>query len=151
MYHVSTEHHHDHQVPRGVLVGAALLLGFVLLSAATVRVTGIGREGAPTSAAVESRLLRFEDRADGAIVVRDAATGQVSALVEPGTNGFVRGTLRGLARERRQHEINSEPPFRLVHWADGRLSLEDTATGRRIDLEAFGPTNAAAFARFLRS
>jgi hypothetical protein len=32
---------------------------------------------------------------------------------------------------------------------DGRLTLEDPATGRRMDLSAFGPSNAAVFARVL--
>ena len=63
-------------------------------------------------------------------------------VVAPGTNGFLRGVLRGLARERKLERSAIEPPFRLTRWADGRLSLEDPATGRRIDdLEAFGPTN----------
>ena len=31
-----------------------------------------------------------------------------------------------------------------------RLSLEDETTGRRVELNAFGPTNAGAFARLLR-
>ena len=151
MYHVSTRNHHDHSVPRGVLVSAAALLGFVLAATGAARLTGTGRDGTPAGTPVASRLLTFADRADGAIVVQDPAARKVVAIVEPGTNGFVRGTLRGLARERRQHAVGAEPPFRLTHWTDGRLSLDDTATGRRIDLEAFGPSNALAFARFFRS
>jgi putative photosynthetic complex assembly protein len=75
--------------------------------------------------------------------------GRVVDVLPPGTNGFVRGVLRGLARERRRQEIGQQPPFRLTLWDDGRLSLEDETTGRRIELEAFGPTNLAAFARLL--
>ena len=71
------------------------------------------------------------------------------AVLPPGSNGFIRGVMRGLARERMLHGIDAAPPFRLIRWADGRLSLEDTATGRLIDLAAFGPTNAQAFARLL--
>ncbi len=40
-------------------------------------------------------------------------------------------------------------PFRLSAWSDGRLTLEDPATGRAVDLEAFGPTNEATFVRLL--
>jgi putative photosynthetic complex assembly protein len=58
--------------------------------------------------------------------------------------------LRGLARERRQHGIGAEPPFRLTLWANGALSLVDTATGRVIELDGFGQTNRAAFARLLK-
>ncbi|MBC7781542.1 MAG: photosynthetic complex assembly protein PuhC, partial [Proteobacteria bacterium] len=37
----------------------------------------------------------------------------------------------------------------LIGRADGRLTLADPATGQRIDLESFGPTNAAVFARLI--
>lgn len=149
MFHVPTQNHRDHQVPKGVLIGAALLLAFALAATAAARFSGLSRGDHAAAQSVESRLLHFDDRDDGAIVVRDAQNDDLAALVAPGTNGFVRGVLRGLARERRQHEIGSSPPFRLTHWSDGRLTLEDVSTGRRIDLEAFGPTNAQAFARFL--
>jgi putative photosynthetic complex assembly protein len=66
-----------------------------------------------------------------------------------GEQGFLRGSLRALARERRMREVGSLPPFELAARADGRLTLMDTATGARLDLESFGPTNAAVFARML--
>ncbi len=40
-------------------------------------------------------------------------------------------------------------PFRLIAWSDGRLTLDDLATKRHIELEAFGPTNERVFAEFL--
>ena len=40
-------------------------------------------------------------------------------------------------------------PFRLTRWADGRLSVEDPTTGRRVDLGAFGAVNAASFAKLM--
>jgi putative photosynthetic complex assembly protein len=135
--------------PRGALLGAAALVGLALVSAATGRVTGIGVTGAPTAAPVSSRDLRFEDRGDGAVAVYDADTGTVVDVLPPGSNGFLRGVLRGLARDRKRQEIGAEPPFRLTRWADGRLSIEDTATQQRIELASFGPTNATAFARLL--
>jgi putative photosynthetic complex assembly protein len=93
--------------------------------------------------------LQFEDRADGAVVVYDARSEQIAAVLAPETNGFVRGVMRGLARERRREDIGSGPPFMLTRWSDGRLSIEDEATHQRIELVAFGPTNFAAFARLL--
>ena len=39
--------------------------------------------------------------------------------------------------------------YDYTRWADGRLSLQDEATGRSIDLGAFGPTNAAVFAHLM--
>jgi putative photosynthetic complex assembly protein len=57
--------------------------------------------------------------------------------------------VRGLVRERRREDIGSAIPFRLTAWQSGQLTLEDQATGRRLDLTGFGQTNALAFARLL--
>jgi putative photosynthetic complex assembly protein len=139
----------DPLFPRGALIGAALLLAFTVTSAAVSRISGLGTVQMPEAASVENRQLRFQDMNDGSIQVTDARTGLVAATVEPGTNGFIRGTLRGLARERKRRGIGIEPPFTLTRWADGRLSLEDPTTGRVIALDAFGPTNGEAFAQLL--
>jgi putative photosynthetic complex assembly protein len=138
-------------IPRGVLVGAGALIALTVAAAAAARVSGIGTTEPPVSAPVESRELRFEDRDDGAVAVYEAADGATVDVLAPGTNGFVRGVMRGLARERKRQEIGQQPPFRLTRWADGRLTLDDTATGRRIELAAFGPTNTGAFARLLHA
>jgi hypothetical protein len=39
--------------------------------------------------------------------------------------------------------------MRLSGYADGRLILSDAATGRYVELEAFGSANEAVFARLL--
>ena len=59
----------------------------------------------------------------------------------------MRGTLRTLSRERMRRGIGSGPAFELIGHTDGRLTLLDPATGARIDLESFGPTNMSAFAQ----
>ena len=124
----------------GSVVAAALLAAFVGASA------GAGR--ARTEGAAEAaRLLRFTDRADGAVVVADE-TGQVLDVIT-GQQGFLRGTLSGLARIRQTEGIGQDPPFRLAAFAGNRLVLTDTATGKTVELEAFGPTNTAVFARLL--
>jgi putative photosynthetic complex assembly protein len=135
--------------PRAPLVAAALLLGGVMLAVATVRVTGIGAERVADAPTVSERALRFEDRDDGSIVVFDSASNAEVTAIAPGTNGFLRSTLRGLVRERKRQGFGPEQPFRLVGRADGRLTLVDPATGRRVDLESFGPTNAAVFAQLM--
>lgn len=135
--------------PRAALVGAALLLGLSMLGVWAARTSGVGLTRMPEAAPVASRELRFEDRDDGSLAVIDAQSRGPVAVLPPASNGFMRGVLRGLARERRRASVGAEPPFRLTRWADGRLSLEDPATGQRINLEVFGPTNAAAFARLL--
>ncbi len=133
------------QLPRGALIGAGVLVVSSLLMVGVARITGYEPARPPTSTVVESYDLRFDDREDGAVLIYDKEDRLIDTLL-PGTNGFVRGVLRGLVRERRADHIGPMPPFRLTRWADGRLSLDDRSTGRHVDLEVFGPTNAGAFA-----
>lgn len=140
----------DRPFPKGALVGAACLLGFSLALTAGARLTGVDASAVPAAVErVDSRVLVFEDRQDGAVIVRDAASGMLVAELAPGTNGFVRAVLRGFARERRAKAIGAAPPFELILWQDGRLSLFDPETGRSAQMNAFGPTNLAAFAQLL--
>jgi putative photosynthetic complex assembly protein len=125
------------------------MVALTLLLAGGARWSGIGRTELPDAAIVDTRALWFADRPDGGIVVREAPGGALVAIVAPGTNGFLRGVLRGLARERRRDGIGDAVPFQLTRWSDGRLSLEDSTTGRTIALEVFGPTNSAAFIHLL--
>jgi putative photosynthetic complex assembly protein len=134
-------------MPRGPLLVISALLLFALIGVATVRLSGVSIHE-PDAAAVTVRALRFEDRPDGSIAVIDARSGRQIESVQ-GEAGFIRGTLRALARERRKYDLGSEPAFELIGRADGRLTLNDPATGARIDLESFGPTNASNFARLL--
>jgi putative photosynthetic complex assembly protein len=141
-----SESFENRPLPRPALVGAALLIGLTLVAAAGARWSGVGKTQLPPAQAVGVVELRFLDRSDGAVEVRTAVDEQVVAVLDPGTNGFARGVLRGMARERRSRGVDATPPFRLVRWSDGRLSLEDPSTQREIALEAFGPTNSGAFA-----
>lgn len=135
--------------PKGVLIGAAALITFTLAAATAGRVSGIGAVHVQPRAPVESRALRFEDRDDGAVLVRSAEDGRVVDILAPNTNHFVRGTVRGLVRTRKREGIDAAPPFRLSRLAGGRLALEDPATGRRIELDAFGRSNAGAFSAIM--
>lgn len=139
----------DHPVPRGPLIAAGSLAVVALIAAGTVRLTGIGATTHSAAPITQERALRFADRPDGGVDVLDAASGRSVAVLEPGEGGFVRVTLRSLARDRKRQGIGAQPVFLLQTTADGRLTLEDSATGQRIDLKAFGPTNAGAFARLM--
>lgn len=133
--------------PRAPLIGIFAVVGLALAAAGVGRITGADPI-LPPGSVVTTRTLRFEDRIDGAVVVRDHRNGrEVDVLV--GEQGFVRGTLRTLARERRSEGIGSREPFELTKWSTGRLTLDDAATGRRLELDAFGSDNVAAFARLL--
>ncbi len=135
--------------PRRPLIAAGLLIGFSLVVATTARLTGLGRTSLPEAGVVAIRELRFVDRADGSVAVLEPADGSVIEILPAGTNGFLRGVLRGLARDRKLSGLDDGPPFRLIRWTDGRLSLDDPTTGRRVDLGAFGRGNAEAFARLV--
>lgn len=133
--------------PRWVLYCAGFIMAFSLISVGLIRITGNGPDQLAADVALE-RALRFEDRPDGAVAVIDGNTGALLTTVR-GEQGFVRGTLRALTRERYSRNIGSGPPFMLIARTNGRMSLSDPATGEHIDLESFGPTNMAEFARFL--
>ena len=144
-------------LPRGTLVIAGCLLGFALAATSIVRIAGVPAAASPAAlraegriAPVTSRDLRFLDRADGAVVIEDVRTRRPVSVIHAGEKtGFIRGVMRGLARDRRARGIGDAPPFNLTLWRDGELSLTDSATGRSIELTAFGSTNRAAFAALL--
>jgi putative photosynthetic complex assembly protein len=140
---------HQQILPKSALYGAAALIGAALLLVGAARLGGYDSKSVPDAPAVASRDLTFEDRADGAVVVRASDDDGAIGLLAPGTNGFARGVLRGLVRERTMAGLGDDAPFRLTRFANGDLWLTDLATGRQIYLAAFGPTNAGAFAAFL--
>ena len=145
-----SDHHDPHEpVPRIPLAGAILLVGIALAAVTFSRVTGVGSVVPVSVADIEVRELRFEDRPDGSIAVRDGRDGSTVWTAAPGTNGFMRGVLRGFARERKRSDFGQEVPFRLVRKADDRMLLEDPTTGRRVDLGSFGRDNAIVFAALL--
>ncbi len=134
-------------LPRGLLFGASALVGMTLILTCAARMSDIGTLHMPKQQAVQSLSLRFEDRQDGSVSVLDASDGRIIYTVAPGTNGFIRATVRGLAQEREREGVGRETPFTLTHWSDGTMSLADPTIGRRVSLDAFGPTNAEAFAQ----
>jgi putative photosynthetic complex assembly protein len=138
-------------LPRPLLWGAAALVLLALLAAGGARLAPGGDGAEPAPAALQSRDLFFEDRTDGGIDVRDARDRRVVEVIAAGTNGFLRGALRGLARERKRHGLGAEIPFRVAVRSDAHLVLEDPATRRRVDLGSFGPANSGAFARLLQA
>ncbi len=119
-----------------------------IAATAAVRLSGMSIHE-PDAPVLMKRALQFDDRSDGGIDVFDATTHRRIETVT-GQAGFVRGTLRGLARERRRAGIGASAPFDLIAHVDGRLTLVDPSTTRRVDLESFGPTNMADFAHLLR-
>jgi hypothetical protein len=109
--------------PKGALWGAAALISFTLSVTVAVRAGVFPHVANPPT-------LR-------------------ATILPASEQGFVRGVLRGLARERRLKDVGPDAPFRLEQWSDNGLTLTDLGTGRQIELGAFGSTNRAAFAVML--
>ena len=135
--------------PLPPLLGVSALLLISVTSVAWFRLSG----GAPAAPRIENPVasiaLRFTDQSDGSVLVFDDGTGELLDTLAPGTNNFLRATLRGLARDRRALRDASQDAFELYRTREGRLLLVDPVTDRRIDLRAFGASNADAFARYL--
>lgn len=138
------------RVPKGALVMAAGLIAVVFALAISARLFGFGAFRETATAVVQQRALRFSDLPGGGIRVMDATTNQVAAELAPGTNGFLRGALRALTRSRELASIGREQPFQLIRYTDGRLVLQDPATGHHVTISSFGPTQVESFDRLLR-
>jgi len=151
---MSEPHHHQIRVPRGALIGAGVLIALTLATVVAYRLAGVApvAQVPDPSGAVEHRALRFEDGPDGAVVVYELnpdGPDRRIQVIETGQGGFIRGVLRSMARSRRAGGISPEHPFHLTRESNGKLVLEDPATGQRIDLRAFGPTNVESFGELL--
>ncbi|MBL9024793.1 MAG: hypothetical protein JNL21_21535 [Myxococcales bacterium] len=137
---------HDIDVPKPALWGAAALIVLSIALAANAR-----RDRPQTGADVEAvgAWIAFEDRPDGSVAVFDAERGREIGVLPVGQQGFVRGVMRGMFRERKLSAMDRDARFRLARTRDGRLVLDDPDSGRHVDLDSFGPTNSRAFAVFL--
>jgi len=142
--------------PHLPLRAAVAMVVIALVAVTTARVLGITPGPVIDSPVRIERDLHFVEHqttgvgvAAGGIDVLDARTNLKIDELRPGEDGFIRATVRGLARERMRRGIGQQVPFRLALHTDGRLTLEDPTISRTLELEAFGPSNSGAFARFL--
>ena len=143
---MSTLESKDFLSPVAKVLIAALMSIILLLVFVNSRDLSKVRE--PDASPAQVLQLRFEDRPDGSIAIIDYKTGKQIDTVQ-GEAGFVRGTLRGLAQERKRRGLDSGPPFELIYRADGRLTLSDTATGRLVDLESLALPMRVHFLSYL--
>lgn len=157
---MSHTHSHENTVPRPTIIAAGALVVVSLLMTAAVRVGVLEQQAVPpverakaAVAPVEIRDLTFADDPDGAVIITDAVVNETVAVIagDARQSGFIRGVMRGLARDRHMRGIDAQPPFRLTLWQDGSLSLTDLATDRSIELGGFGPDNREAFLGLLEA
>ncbi len=133
--------------PRLPIAWAAALVLAVLLAVSAARLAGYSPvQDLGAAEVLQSRLIRFDSTAESVAVV-DTQTGAV--LAQTGQEGFISGVLRGLKRMRQAEQAGMAEAYRLERMSNGQLRLVDTVSGVKLDLAAYGQSNAAVFAKFL--
>ena len=147
----TTELFGDQPIPKNALraLGAVVVLSLGL--AAFGRYTGIGTSHVAITPVTQTLALKFEDARDGSVLVTQEPGARQIAVLAPGTNGFIRGTVRGLVRGRKIASIGPELPFLLERHDNGDLTLRDPANGRQLELKGFGVTNIGAFEKIMQA
>lgn len=147
-----------HSDPHGISVNAIRavwsMVGVVLVLVILVRITGWTALELPPAEPVAQQTLRFSGVEPGTVSLEVpivvSIEGQAPVTLPAGEFTFVRGILRATGRQRMLAGVAQDEPFRLVYWQDGRLALEDLATGETVDLTGFGASNVASFGQLLR-
>ncbi len=138
---------HDPVIGKTPLIASAVLMLTCIGAVGAVQTGWVPMPQAPADspeAPALSRQVRFQDRADGSVVVQAVGGGR-DVTIPPDSGGFLRGVARTLTRDRKMRGLGPETPFVMSEGRDGALSLSDPATGRTLKLDAFGPDNRAAF------
>ena len=133
--------------PKLMALSVLVCLQFIITGVMWLR-DNAAQQSAPQAPQITSRQISFSDTPEGDVAVTDFKTGKRISTVT-GEAGFIRSTLRALNRERKSLGLPGDAAFTLTAHSDGRMTLDDPSTSKRIHLESFGPTNAASFAQFL--
>lgn len=139
--------------PRWPLFGMIGMVLCAILFAGAARYTEFGATRLASRLASTDILasvdLWFDAQADGTALVRNAADNTILEKLPADGSGFIRGVMRALLRERKIHAKPADAPFRLVQQADLNIIILDPATGTRMGLNGFGPTNVQAFGQLI--
>jgi putative photosynthetic complex assembly protein len=136
-----------------MLLMLCLILGYVTYQTQfnTVKNNDLGK-------IVKTEQLFISDDANGDILVKilpkgvqDTEGKNDKTVRYSGEQGFLRGTLRALARERHMRNITDQSPFELSLYSDSRLIISDPLTQSSIDLAAFGSDNLAVFTQLIEN
>ncbi len=128
-----------------IIIGGAMALSIVF--AATARFTGFGVHRVEQGTVIGTQRIVFAEQADGTATITHAPDGRLLERLPADGSGFLRGVLRAELRQRRLASQDLSAPFALNRRADGRHYLVDPLSGRRMELDGFGPTNTLAVAR----
>jgi putative photosynthetic complex assembly protein len=123
-----------------LVLSSLVVVGFSVL-------TGRAPVGVPKPAAIV---------AERSIILQGGGAQAVAVLSVDGTllmdlphGGFITVIQNGLERARLTAGVDKLLPLRIVEYANGRLTAEDTYTGWSAELGAFGSDNRAAFERLM--
>jgi putative photosynthetic complex assembly protein len=126
------------------------MIGIALLSLALTSYsvfTHRPHEGVPVAGKVVAEKLVILEALDAKhAIVRDPS-GKV--LLDLPEAGFIDVMAAGIKRTRTVNRITTNPPVRIVRYDNGRIAMEDPATGWSTELYAFGVDGKAAFERIL--
>jgi len=139
----------DEMIPKALLMAMGGLVVIALALTTFARVTDRPLVGVPHAAGVVAeRQLILDGSKAGDVTVR-AADGSVIMALGTDEAGFISVIWRGMDRKRMLHGIEGNPPVRLIAYDNGRLSIEDAASGWSAELGSFGDANEASFAALL--
>lgn len=133
--------------PPVLIKGLALMALLALAMVTWARLTDRPLSAVPPAAEVlHERTLRLIGGGAQAVTVLDENGAVIADLAH---GGFVTVIQNGLQRARLVQGVPADLPVRIVAYANGRLAIEDAASGWSVELGAFGADNRAAFERLL--
>ena len=140
----------DRMLPRVLVRGVLAMICAAMAITVYARVTDRPLVSTPPVSPVKAEVMLIleADAASGAATVY-RADGSLLVDLTPEQGGFIAGVERVIARERIKHRIADGGPVVLYAYENGRMAIQDPATGWSADLMGFGADNAAAFARLL--
>lgn len=142
--------HDPHHIPRPLVMMAAGAALLTVLVVAFAQWTGTGDLRANAGLPEFSQEIQFLPLEGDRIAVQNVADGSLITTVEAGTDGLLRGALRGLGMSRDHSDFDLAAPYQLQRFADDGVYLSDALTGRSIRLDSFGPLETGATADLLR-
>lgn len=131
------------------LLGALGVVVFSFMIILGAVASGQPPVGLKQSDTVTQRDLFFRDGTEGKVHVYDAKTKKRLGSFGKGEGAFVRISMRAMAHQRKQNEIDLRLPYRLIKLSDGNMKIVDPQSDHAIRLNAFGAVAVDSFAQFL--
>lgn len=138
----------DIRVPRGALIGAAVLVGSVMATITAARHYDMGRMELHAVTPDQARALVFRPQDNGEMLVFDREGREVTRLVIEGDT-FTMAAVRALAMQRPGRDDDEEYALVIRRDAAGHVELADPETGRAVRIEGFGEASFRKFAAYL--